>query len=415
MIIKVRDAVSIFVAISFVIVAAHPFIAALTTDYFNWFDEIFLAVLILLAFLAAVTTLHVKKALVAVGVWVIGLILLSFYLGRNPSKGDILLQGFLQAKFFIFVYAGLFFLDWKSAGRALKALLFISIVGALLNLIWSNLFFDLGLKEVVRMEVFSVPRIGGFQLNPNRLGRILALTSLLNASILRCSKKAYVSLLLISFIVLVFTGSRVSLALFMLGIIYQLMKYFDKAFIRGLFIAVIVVPVFVGGLFLGVKELRVNSLGDGIGEDSPVFRVLLVTEGGRLALDNFPFGTGLASYATPFADDVGVYQDTVIGATFFFNKGAGLFDSNLASILGETGFLGLVLFFVLYWFVISRNTQEVPALLRLFIAVFIVLILCFESLLQNAITSAAFSLFLSVIFHHYKSVDFNNRLRSSVG
>src|SRR5690606_20225425 len=102
----------------------------------------------------------------------------------------------------------------------------------------------------------------------------------------------------------------------------------------------------------GFQELGLFSEPRGDGQFSTSFRVILLSEGFKLAVENFPFGTGLASFGTPFALDVGVYEETGIRGMFFLNQGTALFDNNFASILGETGFLGLPLVLLLIWVVV---------------------------------------------------------------
>ena len=67
--------------------------------------------------------------------------------------------------------------------------------------------------------------------------------------------------------------------------------------------------------------------------------------------ERFPIGTGVATFGTKLSAGSKVYEDMEIGRTGVFeNMSGGVFDSNFASIVGELGFVGLVLIFFLLWY-----------------------------------------------------------------
>jgi len=404
---------SLAACICLIVIATHPFLAAVLLPSFDFLDELVLLLMVLVVLLVIAGDLTVHRPFLIILIWASILIGLSILFGRNRSVTDVVLQGILQSKLFFFSAFALIFINRRYAASGLLFLFAISIFGAVLNLVWPGFFVDLGLREAIRMESFSIPRIGGFQLNPNRLGRIMALIPLVGPGILRCSRPTYRLLLATGFILVLATGSRVSIALFVVGLAYHFISSIRSVSFRRLTISMLVLPLLLAVAFIGVKEMRIDKFGGSatVGEQAPIFRILLLAEGTRLAVRNFPIGSGLATYATPFAKDAGVYEETAISDTFFLSRGSGLFDSNLASILGESGFLGLLLAGLAYWLVIDRSIRHVPGLLRCTIVFYVVTMFGFESLMQNSITSAALALFLVAAARFYEVSGDQERIR----
>jgi hypothetical protein len=328
------------------------------------------------------------------------LVVLSVLFGANKSIVDIFSQAFLQSKFFIFSAFAAAFLYRNHARQAFRWLLCLAMAGAVLNLMFPGMFLDHGLKETTEGQLLATQRVGGFQLNPNRLGHTFALVPFTGARFFWKSRFCFRVVLLLSFVFMLLTGSTSSLVMFALGI-STIMMNSRMSGGRKLATGLAVIPALLVLIGYGINEMRLDLWGgaQAVGQDSPVFRVLLVVEGARLAIQHFPFGAGLATYATPFAMDVGVYEQTAIYGTFFFSNETGLFDSNLASILGETGLIGVSIIAGLYWLVVDRALKRTgkSGYLRFGIAGVVFLSLCVESLLMNSICSAAFALLIAGI------------------
>jgi len=390
--------VSIVAAAVLVVIGVYPILEARLWSAFDQLDEAVVVATLTAVLLIAAGAARLSASFLVTGAWAGILIALSLGLGRNSSGLDVVLQAVLQSKLFIFCALATTAIHFRHASAGLRWLIYISLVGAALNLLWPSAFFEFGLRETYRLEGTLLPRIGGFQLNPNRLGRIMALIPLAGPAVLRCSSKTFAWLMILAFIIVVLTGSRVSLALFVMGVLYRLLMSQPSATLRRWLVGLVGLPILLAIAAIGIAQLRVGSLGGAVtGDAAPVFRMVLVAEGARLAAQNFPFGTGLATFATPFATDAGVYEDTVIGETFFLARGTGLFDSNLASTLGETGVLGLLLTVIAYRLIVDKSIRHLPGLTRLAIAGYATITFCFESFLQNAISAAAFALFIGAL------------------
>jgi hypothetical protein len=62
----------------------------------------------------------------------------------------------------------------------------------------------------------------------------------------------------------------------------------------------------------------------------------------------FPIGTGAGTFGSIFAKDSQVYKDFGVSERYYFVEEWGIYDSNIASILGEYGFIGIALYFLLF-------------------------------------------------------------------
>lgn len=381
------------------LVAVSPFPAALVSPAVGRVDELMTGMAIALFLLVALALGRVRVGFMAIGAWVGTLWFLSALFGRSNSLFDVALQGLLQAKFFLFSACTLSFVRPGHARTVLVVLAYVLLAGALANAVAPEVFYQLGAKEHFRDSVFGLPRLSGFQLNPNRLGRTLALIALLPLGALRLTRGHERALLVAAAAVVYLTGSRTGLALFGLGVAIRIVLSVNDARLRRWVAVATLVPVTIAIGAFGVSAARLSNLGAGavVGEEAPVFRAVLLLEGVRLSIKHFPFGSGLATFGTPFAMNSDVYRETAISSTFFFNKDTALFDSNLGSILGETGIVGLLWVVGLFGMIVWRALARSEMLTRAGVLAYFVVLLNFEALMQNAVTSSVFALFLCVL------------------
>ena len=77
-----------------------------------------------------------------------------------------------------------------------------------------------------------------------------------------------------------------------------------------------------------------------------------------LAIDRFPLGTGAATYGTVMSDNSAVYAEIGLQNSRYFVEKDGIYDSNFASLLGEFGFIGLFMFFIVFNRVITMPMSK---------------------------------------------------------
>ncbi len=79
-------------------------------------------------------------------------------------------------------------------------------------------------------------------------------------------------------------------------------------------------------------------------KESGYIRGIMIYFSVILAIDRFPFGVGAGSYGTVMSDNSPVYTELGLQNSLFFINKEGIYDSNLASLLGEFGVIGLLVY-----------------------------------------------------------------------
>ena len=69
-------------------------------------------------------------------------------------------------------------------------------------------------------------------------------------------------------------------------------------------------------------------------------------------------GTGAATYGTVMSDNSAVYAEIGLQNSRYFVEKDGIYDSNFASLLGEFGFIGLFMFFIVFNRVITMPMSK---------------------------------------------------------
>ena len=116
------------------------------------------------------------------------------------------------------------------------------------------------------------------------------------------------------------------------------------------------------------------------GDDSNVARVVLGYTSLKIANDNMPFGAGFGMFASPISrqykshvySDYGI--DSVYGLDFERDGGMYMCDSFWPMLIGETGFLGTLLYIVILYvgfrpFIkrFLKNTRDIYAIFPTFL------------------------------------------------
>ena len=114
---------------------------------------------------------------------------------------------------------------------------------------------------------------------------------------------------------------------------------------------------------------------------SKYIRGIMIYNGFLLFLIYFPIGSGAATFGSVMSEGSIVYYELGIAGLEFFEDFWGVFDSNLAAILGEFGLIGVFVFGFLYFccfkrvYSASKNKKvALPYLIIIFIFGLVVLI-----------------------------------------
>ena len=158
------------------------------------------------------------------------------------------------------------------------------------------------------------------------------------------------------FLLILITGSRAALA----AIPITLLVYFVYTRQWKVLGAMLLMTLFGLVVFSGfVQDMlqrtikNVSELSDI--ENSLYIRGIMVYYGFVLLLRYFPIGTGAATFGSVESGGSPVYEDLGLSDMRFFEQMEGIYDSNLATISGEFGAMGLLLFGIALAYVYYRS------------------------------------------------------------
>jgi len=267
---------------------------------------------------------------------------------NSSSVLNIIFQSVIHLKFILFTI----YIDKKFSSNNLKKLLkfifLITFIGILINLVLQDTFNQLFDAIVHYRSGFS--RIVGFQLSPNNLG-----FTIIMFFIFIIHKVRYVRLLLIYTIstigLLFLTGSRTSIlsVLIIFGLWFTLQGRVEK--LKYIALIVIITPIL--GYFLVDLELYNITLANlehaNDADESGNIRLIMMYYAIKILFMYFPFGSGSATFGTVTSSGSYVYDVFGLSSMRFFKETSGIYDSNWASVIGEFGFVGLVIFCVIFY------------------------------------------------------------------
>lgn len=304
------------------------------------------------------------------------------------------LQSFINFKFFL--YFSSFYAVWLS-GRGIDfrnifiICFFVGILGYALNVLHPDFFiFSDAAWHVDR------GRIAGFQFKPNDLALFLSF-----ACLFVLFSRAHAMVRFVGFFVIVvliyFTSSRTALVLAMMGFFLYLIR-------SGHFLILLsgALVFFFSGLFFYDNlsgSFFVSETLSNLGEfsridNSQYIRAIMVYLSFVLAFDYFPIGVGAGGFGSVMSAGSPVYDLLGVADNVFFVSMTGIYDSGFASVLGEYGFVGLILYLYLLWKVVSVSMARrgIDTLSMFFMAVLLFLVQPFFSYQVNSVN------FLLLIF-----------------
>ncbi|MGJ7562529.1 hypothetical protein ACSFBM_01590 [Variovorax sp. GB1R11] len=289
--------------------------------------------------------------------WMLGVLLFPFvsiiygvlvngFSYSNIRFANVAVQSFISAK--LFLYSLIFFYALKIAGKdsnffetILRICLIVSLVGVVFNIInpagfiYSDFAYELERNRLV-----------GFQFKPNDLSILAAFSFIF--FLLKRKKSMFDKLLFVAVAMIVgFGGSRTALLIVLIALGGYLIAFGSyKVFIPGFLLAVLAVLIgwnYLANSFFFQETLRNFSEFESI-DQSQYIRFIMVYYGAYLSAINFPVGVGPANFGTVLSANSPVYEQLGLSGSRFFQELAGIYDSNIASVLGEYGFLGVLTF-----------------------------------------------------------------------
>lgn len=310
---------------------------------FTYFDEVaaVLAALILLfEFLSSRLKKKISRILLLLGLLILEGLISNFFKGPHRSLFIILVDVLTVCKPFLIVLAivqisneGSFDNVRERTQIFIKLFLGISMIFFVLNLF--------GIVSMTQETVFSIPNFKfffGFPVSFAIFVYTLFLLLVDNNRSIFVQKYFWISIILICF-------TLKSQSLFFAIVLISLYLLVNRS--KGsLHIKKVFFPVIVGALF------AIPALINYFATAAYSPRKILLEDGINLARLNFPFGTGFSTFGSPIASQV--YSPIYVEKGYYFLFGLGengdtsfLSDMFLASIIGQFGIIGLLIFFFL--------------------------------------------------------------------
>jgi len=379
-------------------------------SFVSYFDELLL-LYYFFTFFYILRTYKTSKYFLLISMTLLYMIIISVLYGYNSNIKDILLQSFIHLKFFIFFYIIDRYLTFRDLQKIINILLFITILGFILNFIGAESFSHFFHQEVKYRSSFL--RLGGFQISPNLLGLTLGLFYIYFLDKNRDNIKKVLLLTIIFGAMIFLTGSRSALLAIVVGLFFY---YFSLGFKYKIVAIPMVIILFISFIFFIVNTdivsrtlANLSSIFNNV-DKSGYIRGIMIYYGGKLSIDHFPIGTGVATFGTLLSQGSIIYSNLGLASKSFFINSSGIYDSNIATILGELGIVGI---FIISLLLRSIYSKVVDIKNRWYVrAIFTILIISLITMpiFINSYPSILFSVFLA----YYKKEkelyeDFNNK------
>lgn len=239
----------------------------------------------------------------------------------------------------------------------LYACIITSTIGAVLNLAKPDLFiFSEASWQLERN------RLVGFQFKPNDLGIFMSLAFI---SLLLTNERVKFpkTLLITCASITILSTSRTAILIILIGLIFKYRGGRGKLLIFGL---LFIIPILAAFQLEKLSSLpliteTINNLKSLQSIDSSEYiRFIMLYYGAAICAKFIPFGVGAGNFGTVMSAGSPVYQ--MLGSSYLssLNELTGVYDSNIASLLGEYGIAGSIIYLLLVNKILKKLIPEKP-------------------------------------------------------
>lgn len=326
-----------------------------TTDLllFKYLDEVIFSLIISLLSAYYLSS----KKLNIIHIIIVGFlfysVLVSLIFGFNKQIIEITAQSFISVKFFIFLIG--FMLLFKDNMVLLNyyfnIIYFLAFTGFIIHLI-----MGINFNNITDIPTFARPNIRytGFIAHPNHMafltviyvGYILAKLKANKSKINTSNLLKIISCI----IIILLTDSRTSILTL---IIFFVSFYWDLIFKNLYILGYVALSLLISIIFIATFTDLISSILQDIAAsmtlESTYIRGNMIYLASVIFFEFFPIGTGAATFGSVLANDK-VYEKYDQADRYYFVNEIGTYDSNIASIVGEYGLLGIVIFFLLFYY-----------------------------------------------------------------
>ncbi len=323
-----------------------------TLSIFDYAEEF----LLFFCFLAIFLKIWNKRKLALIHIafifFLVYSIAISLLYGLNRSVIDIVVQSVITIKFFIFLIT--FVMLFKNHVQEIKRFVFWILAFVALGL-FLHLVLGTTFNSIYNVSTYARPnlRYTGFFRHPNHLAYVgvifIALT-------LDNIKKRNININLAGWLkilagigIIILSDSRTALlAIPILFTVFYWDYVYKNVTIFFSFIFIGMLSAFFVLLFTNLPESIVENIEMSYSLQSHYIRGLMLYMSFLLLIQYFPIGSGAGTFGSIFAHDSQVYKDFGVSHRYYFVEEWGIYDSNFASIIGEYGFIGIILFYILF-------------------------------------------------------------------
>ena len=326
-------------------------------------DELLLLIFLAMISISAIENRDARRILLVFGL-AFG-VLLTLSLQAIPHRGlfAVLMQIFVHLKLIIYVGFAWLFIGPHLSRNVLIILLVVTIVGLVINLMTGAYFNDI-FNSPIKIRGGLVRPIG-IQADTASLGTTIALIGVLLVTLVSSAdRKSKLVLLALFSLLLILSSSRTSLIIVPIIVLWWFKESF-RTFLAVAAVAIMMTMVIPSNKYVDtiVEITRQNIEWT---TENPVesgyIRGIMIFFGFQTANDNLPFGRGAATFGTVFSEDSVVYAELGLRDSYFFIETDGIYDSNIASLLGEFGYLGTLIYLGLLFITMrlfrSREWQQ---------------------------------------------------------
>lgn len=260
----------------------------------------------------------------------IALIIICGYAGRYPAGIlQTVLVSFIEAKILLMMIAvaKLSFSDLRPMISVVSSIL---LIGGACSSIAPDHF--VGLIPSVGFDR-EVSQVVGFTLNDNRTAAL----ALLPFGYFLVGKRFFTAAIFFAIVTLTGSVSMFVIAVLLAcGVINPSLTRFAKSFL-------VLSAFLILGVLLATQNVQ-NKLDAAfltVDGEGAYTRAGLLLGGWQISTENFPFGAGAGSFGSSFSDSSPAYADVGLDEYRAIEDMSGVYDSGIASILGQVGFAGL--------------------------------------------------------------------------